>query len=84
MIRRDTGGPDGKPGAPAGGSGRNPREQRESVSKVTARRDDSTQGTKQWMEAVVERENMSAALYRVETNAGSAGVDKISVDGLRG
>jgi RNA-directed DNA polymerase len=84
MIKRDTGGPDGKPGAPASGNGRNPREQRrEGVSKVTAKREDSTQGTKQLMEVVVERENMFAALHRVEANAGAAGIDKIPVDELR-
>jgi len=35
------------------------------------------------MEAVVERENMFAALRRVESNAGSAGIDQIPVDELR-
>ena len=83
MIRRDTDGRDGKPGAPAGGSGRNPREQRESVSKVTAKRENSIRKTNQLMEAVVERENMLAALHRVESNAGSAGIDKRTVDQLR-
>jgi RNA-directed DNA polymerase len=35
------------------------------------------------MEAVVERENMFAALHKVESNAGSAGVDRITVEQLR-
>jgi RNA-directed DNA polymerase len=36
------------------------------------------------MEAVVERENMFAALRRVKSNKGSAGVDGMSVDALGG
>lgn len=36
------------------------------------------------MEAVVERENMFAALRRVKSNKGSAGVDGMSVDALEG
>ncbi|MCW8984505.1 MAG: group II intron reverse transcriptase/maturase [Thermoanaerobaculales bacterium] len=35
------------------------------------------------MEAVVERENMTAALLRVEANKGSAGVDEMTVESLR-
>ena len=35
------------------------------------------------MEAVVERENMTAALRRVEANKGSAGVDEMTVESLR-
>ena len=35
------------------------------------------------MEAVVERENMRAALKRVEANKGAAGVDGMAVDALR-
>jgi RNA-directed DNA polymerase len=34
------------------------------------------------MDAVVERENMIAALRRVKSNKGSAGVDEMSVDAL--
>ena len=39
--------------------------------------------TKQMMEAVVERENMRAALKRVVANKGAAGVDGMSVEALR-
>jgi RNA-directed DNA polymerase len=35
------------------------------------------------LEAVVERENMIAALRRVEANKGSAGVDEMTVESLR-
>lgn len=45
MTRKDAEGRDGNPGAPVGGSGRNPREQREGVSKVTARRENSIRKT---------------------------------------
>jgi RNA-directed DNA polymerase len=38
----------------------------------------------QLMEAVVERSNMTLALRRVESNAGSAGVDAMEVGELRG
>jgi len=36
------------------------------------------------MEAVVERENMKMALYRVTANKGAPGVDSMTVDDLRG
>jgi len=39
--------------------------------------------TKQMMEAVVERENMKAALRRVERNKGAAGVDGMTTSELR-
>jgi len=35
------------------------------------------------MDAVVERENMTEALHRVERNKGAAGIDKMPVSGLR-
>lgn len=84
MAAKDTDGRAKKRGATSGGSGRNPREQKRGVLQATARREDSIRNTNQLMEAVVERENMFAALHRVESNAGSAGIDKIAVDGLRG
>ena len=40
--------------------------------------------TKQMMEAVVERENMKKALYRVIANKGAPGVDGMTVDELIG
>jgi RNA-directed DNA polymerase len=39
--------------------------------------------TTQLMDAVVERENMTEALHRVERNKGAAGIDKMSVSELR-
>jgi len=66
------------------GSGRNLREYGMGASSVTARREDLCPETKQMMEAVVERENMSKALYRVMSNKGAPGVDDMTVDDLRG
>ncbi|MCI0558625.1 MAG: group II intron reverse transcriptase/maturase [Nitrososphaera sp.] len=83
MAVKDADGRDERRGATSGGSGRNSREQRSGVSKATAKRENSIQETRQLMEAVVERENMLAALHRVESNKGSAGVDQITTEGLR-
>jgi RNA-directed DNA polymerase len=65
------------------GSGRNPREHEDGVSRLTARTENSYPQTKQIIEAVVERKNMIAAVRRVEANKGSAGVDGMSVNSLR-
>jgi len=73
-----------KPGAALLGSGRNPREDEVSASRVTARLEDSKPETKRLMEAVVERENMVQALKRVEANKGAPGVDGMPVTELRG
>ena len=67
--------------APAG-SGRNPRDARDGVSRLPARKDKCPMNS-QMMEAVVERENMNSALRRVEANKGSAGVDGMPVESLR-
>ena len=83
MATKDTDGRDEKRGATSGGSGRNSREQKKGVSKATAKRDNSLHETDQLMEAVVERENMLAALHRVESNKGSSGVDQLTVEDLR-
>jgi len=66
------------------GSGRNPREYGLGASKVTAMRVNLRLEMKQMMEAVVERENMKVALYRVTANKGAPGVDNMTVDDLRG
>ena len=71
------------PEASLGGGGRNPRDIRESASNVTAARGTPSQESKQLIEAVVERENMTRALKRVERNKGAAGVDKMPVSELR-
>jgi len=65
------------------GSRRNRRDYGDGASRFTARTDNSCPQTKQMIEAVVERENMMAALRRVEANKGSAGVDKMTVESLR-
>lgn len=70
------------PDSHPGGSGRNPQKTGMGASNATARRENSRPKTEQLMEAVVERENMRAALQRVETNKGSAGVDEMTVDEL--
>lgn len=71
------------PEAISDGSGRNLREYDDGVSNITAKRDVSCSETMQLIEAMVERENMTAALLRVERNKGSSGVDNLSVDELR-
>ena len=65
------------------GSGRNLPVAEVGASRFTARTDNSYPQTMQMIEAVVERENMMAALRRVEANKGSAGVDKMTVESLR-
>ena len=65
------------------GSRRNRRDYGEGASSPTARTDNSYPQTMQMMEAVVERENMIAALHRVESNKGTAGVDKMTVESMR-
>jgi RNA-directed DNA polymerase len=64
------------------GSGRNPRDAHDGVSRLSARKDKCPMNS-QMMEAVVERENMNSALHRVEANKGSAGVDGMPVESLR-
>ena len=66
------------------GSRRNRREEGLGASRVTARREDSGPEAEQLLEAVVERENMWLALKQVERNRGAAGVDKMTVEQLRG
>ena len=40
--------------------------------------------THRWMEEVCERENLKEALRRVKANKGSAGIDRITTDGITG
>jgi RNA-directed DNA polymerase len=53
------------------------------ASNATAAKEVAGPGTTQLMEAVVERSNMIAALHRVESNKGAAGVDGMTVADLR-
>jgi RNA-directed DNA polymerase len=73
-----------KPKFPGGSSGRNPRGKPEKASSTTAREDNIHPSMTQLMQAVVERSNMILALHRVESNRGSAGIDKMGVGELRG
>ena len=73
-----------KPKFPGGGSGRNLRDKPAKASSTTARKENTDPGTTQLMQAVVERSNLILALRRVESNAGSAGVDAMEVGELRG
>ena len=73
-----------KPKFPGGSSGRNPRDKPVKASSTTAMGGNTHPSTMQLMEAVVERSNMTRALRRVESNAGSAGVDAMEVGELRG
>ena len=52
------------------------------ASSGTARREDSVPEPEQWMEAVVERENMKRALQQVVRNRGAAGGDGLPVEQL--
>ena len=64
----------GMPVTTSDGSGRNPREDEDGVSRLTAMTVNSYPQTKQMMEAVVERKNMMAALRRVEARGGTPGL----------
>jgi RNA-directed DNA polymerase len=83
MATKDADGRDEKRGATLRSSKRNLRYPKIGASKATARRENSLHETDQLMERVVERENMFAALHRVEGNKGSSGVDQLSVEDLR-
>ena len=72
-----------KPESPGGSSGRNPQVKPMGASNTTAVEEVTGPGTTQLMEAVVERSNMLAALHRVESNKGAAGVDGMTVAELR-
>jgi len=65
-------------------SGRNPPESGISASNIAARTGASYPEPSSLMDAVVKRGNMLAALRRVKSNRGSAGVDGMSVDALEG
>jgi len=71
------------PAAAAGGCGRNPRLPADGASNTPAEQVTSGSETLHLMEAAVERENMIAALRRVEQNKGAAGVDQMPVAELR-
>lgn len=74
---------DEKPESNRLGSGRNPRGQRTGASSATAIKDKPNLDTTQLMEEVIERNNMTQALKRVERNKGAAGVDDMPVEELR-
>lgn len=77
---------EGRPGmgdATSEGSRRHRREHDLGASNLAARRDVSYPKAFAVMEAVVERENMWAALRRVEVNRGSPGMDGLPVGALR-
>lgn len=84
MDRRSAEGRAGKPGLTSEGSGRYPREHGAEACAATAKKEDSASEEFWLMEAVVERENMGAALRRVKRNKGAAGVDHMTVDELEG
>ena len=78
----DTGGRAEMPGAPAGGTGRNPEDDCGSVSRRPLAGGNLVPEQLQLMERVVERSNMQAALQRVKQNKGVPGVDGMSVEQL--
>lgn len=69
--------------APAERGGQNSLLAAGCTSSGTAKREHSCEGTKNLMEAVVERENMLRAFRRVVSNKGAAGVDGMDTDGLK-
>src|SRR5262252_7867715 len=83
MTARDAESMAEKPESRSGGSGRKSQETEAGASGVTARGEDSSPECEQLMEAVVERENMQAALQRVMSNRGAAGVDGMTVGELK-
>lgn len=83
MANQDTDRPAGMPGTTSEGSGRNPREYGAGVSVAAMSWDHFRSETTRLMDAVVERENMTEALRRVERNQGAAGVDGMPVSDLR-
>jgi len=83
MVSADTERPAEMSVTASDGRRRNRRSSGEGVSRPTARTATSCPQTMQLMEAVVERENMIAALHRVEANQGSAGADELTVESLR-
>src|SRR5579862_8714820 len=84
MIREGAEERDGILASDLEGSGRNPREQRLERRTVTAIAENSLDREQSLMEAVVDRGNMVAALARVRSNGGSAGIDKMTVEALPG
>ncbi|MBU0607920.1 MAG: group II intron reverse transcriptase/maturase, partial [Armatimonadetes bacterium] len=72
------------PDAMSGGSGRNPQGPDVCAPLPTATTDVSSPEPTQLMAAVVARENMVAALKRVQSNKGAAGVDGMVVEALDG
>lgn len=66
-----------------GSSRRNLRVKPTKASSTAATQERTDPRAMQLMEAVVERSNMKRALHRVESNAGSAGIDEMAVKELR-
>lgn len=71
------------PQAQGPGSRRNRQGRPMGASSTTAVKDDPTPDTTFLMEEVIERENMTRALHRVERNGGAAGIDKMTTQELR-
>jgi RNA-directed DNA polymerase len=72
------------PRARSEGSGRQPREQGAGASSATARLSPNRpEAEGRLLEAILGRDNMMAALRRVEANKGAAGVDGMPVEDLR-
>lgn len=84
MAVRGTAKRSGTAVAPSKGRGRNPQVFGTGVSNVTAKRGALPPEEKDLMEIVVERKNMIAAFRRVVSNKGSPGIDKMTVEQLRG
>ena len=82
MVKGDAEARAGMPATTPEGRGRNPREQGGGASSATARTEHSDPRRHELMEAVVERENMTAAWKQVRANKGAPGVDGMTVYAL--
>jgi RNA-directed DNA polymerase len=69
--------------APSEGSGRKPVEQEVGASSVTVEPTPRPEAGTGLLEMILSRENMMAALRRVEANKGAPGVDGLAVEHLR-
>lgn len=82
MVRRNAEGRAEMPGVTSEGSGRNRREHGADALRTAVRKETSKSESYRLMDAVVERENMMAALRRVKANKGAPGVDGMTVGEL--
>lgn len=84
MTTTDADGGIEKSRAPSEDSGRKLLEQEAGASSVTAEPMPRPEAEARLLEMILSRENLMAALHRVESNKGAPGVDGLTVEHLRG